>query len=120
MKAYVGWELCPLLHNRIQNTNFIYSRRSDKLTLAMHSYQPRCKGYLNVPLDQAGLIPESKCGFRTESGIIHIILTARQLQEKCQEQNVDIYVTFVDLTKALKDCDAVPLSDKALMASYSN
>ena len=26
--------------------------------------------------------------------------TARQLQEKCQEQNVDLYITFVDLTKA--------------------
>ena len=25
---------------------------------------------------------------------------ARQLQEKCQEQNVDLYMTFVDLTKA--------------------
>ena len=26
--------------------------------------------------------------------------TARPLQEKCQEQNVDLYKTFVDLTKA--------------------
>ena len=26
--------------------------------------------------------------------------TARQLQEKCQEQNVHLYMTFVDLTKA--------------------
>ena len=29
-----------------------------------------------------------------------MILTARQLQEKCQEQNVGLYITFVDLTKA--------------------
>ena len=29
-----------------------------------------------------------------------MILTARQQQEKCQEQNVDLYMTFVDLTKA--------------------
>ena len=29
-----------------------------------------------------------------------MILKARQLQEKCQEQNVDLYMTFVDLTKA--------------------
>ena len=28
-----------------------------------------------------------------------MIFTARQLQEKCQEQNVDLYMTFVDLTK---------------------
>ena len=29
-----------------------------------------------------------------------MIFTVRQLQEKCQEQNVDLYMTFVDLTKA--------------------
>ena len=28
-----------------------------------------------------------------------MILTARHRQEKCQEQNVDLYMTFVDLTK---------------------
>ena len=28
-----------------------------------------------------------------------MIFTARQLQEKCQEQNVDLYITFIDLTK---------------------
>ena len=29
-----------------------------------------------------------------------MIFTARQLQEKCQEQNMGLYMTFVDLTKA--------------------
>ena len=29
-----------------------------------------------------------------------MIFTARQLQVKCQEQNVDLYMTFVNLTKA--------------------
>ena len=29
-----------------------------------------------------------------------MIVTARQLQEKCQEQNMDLYMTYVDLTKA--------------------
>ena len=29
-----------------------------------------------------------------------MIFTARELQETCQEQNVDLYMTFVDLTKA--------------------
>ena len=29
-----------------------------------------------------------------------MISTARQLQEKCQEQNINLYMTFVDLTKA--------------------
>ena len=55
---------------------------------------------LNVHLDQKGLIPESQCGFRKDKGTIDMIFTARQLQEKCQEQNVDLYMPFVDLTKA--------------------
>ena len=29
-----------------------------------------------------------------------MIFTARKLQEKCQEQNVDLYMTFDDLAKA--------------------
>ena len=55
---------------------------------------------LNAHLDQAGLLPESQCGFRKDRGTIDMIFTARQLQENCQEQNVDLYMTFVDLTKA--------------------
>ena len=31
---------------------------------------------------------------------MNMIFTARQLQEKCQEQNVDLYMTFIDLSKA--------------------
>ena len=55
---------------------------------------------LNAYLDQAGLITESQRGFRKDRGTIDIIFTDRQLQEKCQEQNVHLYMTFVDLTKA--------------------
>ena len=57
---------------------------------------------LNAHLDQAELIPESQCGFRKDRGTIDMIFTARQLQEKCQEQNLDLYMTFVDLAKAFK------------------
>ena len=53
---------------------------------------------LNVHLDQKGLIPESQCGFRKDRGTIVMIFTARQLQEKCQEQNIEQYI--VDLTNA--------------------
>ena len=55
---------------------------------------------LNEHLDKAGLIPESQSGFRKDRGTIDMIFTARQLQEKCQEQNVDLYMAIVDLTKA--------------------
>ena len=57
--------------------------------------------HLNVHLDQKGLIPENQCGFRKDRGTIDMIFTARQLQEKCQEQNVDLFMTFADLTKAI-------------------
>ena len=55
---------------------------------------------LNEHLERSGLLPESQCGFRKNRGTIDMIFTARQLQEKCQEQNVALYMTFVDLTKA--------------------
>ena len=54
---------------------------------------------LNEHLEQSGLLPESQCGFRKDRGTIDMIFTARQLQEKCQEQNMDLYMTFVDLIK---------------------
>ena len=55
---------------------------------------------LNALFYQKGLIPESQCGLRTDRGTIDMIFTASQFQKKCQEQNVDLYMTFVDLTKA--------------------
>ena len=53
---------------------------------------------LNEHLERSGLLSESQCGFRKNRGTIDMIFTARQLQ--CKEQNVDLYMTFVDLTKA--------------------
>ena len=44
-------------------------------------------------------LPESQCGFRKERGTIDMVFAARQLQKKCQEQNADVFSTFVDLTK---------------------
>ena len=49
---------------------------------------------------EQGLLPESQCGFRKERGTVDMIFAARQLQEKCQEQNTNLYSTYVDLTKA--------------------
>ena len=54
---------------------------------------------LTTHLDQ-GLLPESQCGFRKERGTTDMVFAARQLQEKCQEQNSDLFSTYVDLTKA--------------------
>nr|XP_023656104.1 uncharacterized protein LOC111837887 [Paramormyrops kingsleyae] len=52
-----------------------------------------------LPLSE-DLLPESQCGFRPSRGTIDIIFTARQLQEKCREQKLPLYMAFIDLTKA--------------------
>ena len=44
--------------------------------------------------------PESQCGFRKNRGTVDMVFALRQLQEKCLEQHQDLYVLFVDLTKA--------------------
>ena len=56
--------------------------------------------HLSVHLDPAGILQESQCGFVKGSGTIYMIFTARQFREKCQEQNVDLHMNFVDLNKA--------------------
>jgi len=46
------------------------------------------------------IMPESQCGFRRGRSTIDMIFVARLLQEKCREQNHDLYLVFIDLTKA--------------------
>nr|XP_014353239.1 PREDICTED: LOW QUALITY PROTEIN: uncharacterized protein LOC106706591 [Latimeria chalumnae] len=46
------------------------------------------------------ILPDSQHGFRKGRGTTDMIFAARQLQEKCRDQNVDLYCVFVDLTKA--------------------
>ena len=44
--------------------------------------------------------PESQCGFRAQRSTIDMVFSLRQLQEKCREQNMPLYLAFIDLTKA--------------------
>lgn len=46
------------------------------------------------------ILPESQCGFRTGRSTTDMVFAARQLQEKSQEQQKDLIMVFVDLTKA--------------------
>lgn len=50
-------------------------------------------------------VSESQCGFRSDRSTVDMIFTARQLQEKCIEQNLDMYAVFIDLTKAFDTVD---------------
>ncbi|XP_063534978.1 uncharacterized protein LOC134744961 [Cydia strobilella] len=48
----------------------------------------------------ARIYPESQCGFRAGRSTSDMIFTLRQLQEKCREHRVPLYMAFVDLNKA--------------------
>ena len=43
--------------------------------------------------------PESQCGFRSGRSTVDMIFSIRQLQEKCQEQQIPLHIAFIDLTK---------------------
>jgi len=45
-------------------------------------------------------LPEAQCGFRPNRSTTDMIFVVRQVQEKCREQNKDLYAIFIDLTKA--------------------
>ena len=57
---------------------------------------------LNDHVSISNIIPESQCGFRAGRGTTDMIFAARQIQEKCREQNHDLYTVFIDLTKAFE------------------
>ena len=46
------------------------------------------------------ILPESQCGFRKNRSTVDMVFTARQLQEKCREQHQDLFMAFIDLSKA--------------------
>ena len=46
------------------------------------------------------VLPESQCGSWRGCSTVDMIFVVRQLQEKCCEQHQDLYMAFVDLTKA--------------------
>jgi exonuclease III len=46
------------------------------------------------------VLPESQCGFRSGRSTVDMVFIARHIQEKCREQQQDLYIVFIDLTKA--------------------
>ena len=46
------------------------------------------------------IYPESQCGFRAERSTICMVFSLRQLKEKCREQQMPLYIAFIDLTTA--------------------
>ena len=44
--------------------------------------------------------PENQCGFRANRGTTDMVFVLRQIQEKCREQNMGLFVAFIHLTRA--------------------
>ena len=55
--------------------------------------------------DNLGIIPESQCGFFPGRGTTDMTFAIRQLQEKCRLYSEDLYLLFIDLTKAFDTVD---------------
>jgi len=51
------------------------------------------------------VVPEAQCGFRRARSTTDMIFVARLLQEKCKEQHGDLFIAFIDLTKAFDSVD---------------
>ena len=51
-------------------------------------------------VESRNIIPESQCGFRANRGTADMVFALRLLQEKCKLKNQDLYLLFIDLTKA--------------------
>jgi hypothetical protein len=102
-----------LLPQELNNANIfnLYKRKGNRqscdnhrgISLLSHAGKVLARILLNRllrHLESHQLLPESQCGFRAGRGTADMIFAVRQLQEKCQEQNRPLYLTFVDLTKA--------------------
>ena len=50
-------------------------------------------------------LPEAQCGFRSGRGTADMIFSLKQVQEKCIEQNMPLYLIFIDFTKAFDTVD---------------
>ena len=46
------------------------------------------------------ILPETQCGFKNNRSTIDMVFSLWQIQEKCLEQNMEVYAVFIDFTKA--------------------
>ena len=46
------------------------------------------------------ILPETQCGFRRNRSTIDMVFSLRKIQDKCTEQNMELYAVFIDFNKA--------------------
>ena len=51
------------------------------------------------------ILPETQCGFRSNRSTVDMVFCARQVIEKCREQHKDLFISFIDLSKAFDSVD---------------
>ena len=92
---------CPRRHEGHQDHHFVQEQgREEQLQLSIFG-----KVFAEVILIQLQKLaervyPESQCGFRAGRSTTDMVFSFCQLQEKCREQQMPLYITFSDLTKA--------------------
>ena len=55
-----------------------------------------------ITMSEANL-PEAQCRFHTGCSLVDMILSLRQVKEKCIEQNLDLYSVFINLAKVNRE-----------------
>ena len=64
-----------------------------------------CKLFAHIILHRLQILadriyPESQCGFHSKRSTVDMLFSLCQLQDKCREQNLPLYLAYIDLTKA--------------------
>ena len=91
-------KIITLYKNKGERSDCNNYRGISLLSIVGKVYARVILGRLQMLADR--IYPESQCGFRAKRSTVDMIFSIRQLQEKCKEQNMPLYVAFIDLTKA--------------------
>ena len=96
-----------------RNATFVslFKKRAVRPTTATTGASLSCPSVVGKILDRVILnrlitniseenLPEAQCGFRPNHSTTYMIFSVRQVQEKCFEQNMDLFTVFIDPTKA--------------------
>ena len=85
---------CPHSHNLQTKRHQARLRQLPWHLPAIYCWKDHCE------VDFDSILPESQCGFRAGRSTIDMVFTLRQLQEKAIEQNMPLFIAFVDFSKA--------------------